>query len=194
MCNFGSCKTRFEFLSQFRKVRNAFQCFVTQVQTRLPKSKCVWPMKINVICTVHFITTQIRPGFYIYTLERSFCLMINIMIDIRHISRCVFRYSIRFILHAPSLDYIFSSVHVKNLPPTAPQEDAWPRSRLERLPLNIHKTVMTTHVVSPFRVAQNAALTPLYGGNSIYTKCHISSFIVRYSHVETYNGVSQGEH
>ena len=28
MCNFGSCKTR------------------------LPKSKCVWPMKINVICTV----------------------------------------------------------------------------------------------------------------------------------------------
>ena len=28
MCNFGSCKTRFEFLSQFRKVRNAFQCFV----------------------------------------------------------------------------------------------------------------------------------------------------------------------
>ena len=52
MCNFGSCKTRFEFLSQFRKVRNAFQCFVAQVQTRLPKSKCVWPMKINVICTV----------------------------------------------------------------------------------------------------------------------------------------------
>ena len=52
MCNFGSCKTRFEFLSQFRKVRNAFQCFVTQVQTRLPKSKCVWPMMINVICTV----------------------------------------------------------------------------------------------------------------------------------------------
>ena len=52
MCNFGSCKMRFEFLSQFRKVRNAFECFVTQVQTRLPKSKCVWPMKINVICTV----------------------------------------------------------------------------------------------------------------------------------------------
>ena len=46
---------RFEFLSQFRKVRNAFECFVTQVQTRLPKTKCVWPMKINVICTVHKI-------------------------------------------------------------------------------------------------------------------------------------------
>ena len=23
------------------------------MQTRLPKTKCVWPMKINVICTVH---------------------------------------------------------------------------------------------------------------------------------------------
>ena len=31
MCSFGSCQTRFEFLSQFRKVRNAFECFVTQV-------------------------------------------------------------------------------------------------------------------------------------------------------------------
>ena len=48
MCSFGSCQTRFELLSQFRKV----ECFVTQVQTRLPKTKCVWPMKINVICTV----------------------------------------------------------------------------------------------------------------------------------------------
>ena len=53
MCSFGSCQMRFEFLSQFRKVRNAFECFVTQVQTHLPKTKRVWPMKINVICTVH---------------------------------------------------------------------------------------------------------------------------------------------
>ena len=55
MCSFRSCQTRFEFLSQFRKVWNAFECFVTQVQTRLPKTKCVWPMKINVICTVYVI-------------------------------------------------------------------------------------------------------------------------------------------
>ena len=55
MCSFGSCQTRFEFFSHFRKVRNAFECFVTQVQTRLPKTKCVWPMKINVICTVDII-------------------------------------------------------------------------------------------------------------------------------------------
>ena len=52
MCSFGSCQTRFEFLSQFRKVRNAFECFVTHVQTHLPKTKRVWPMKINVSCTV----------------------------------------------------------------------------------------------------------------------------------------------
>ena len=49
MCSFGSRQTRFEFLSQFRKVRHAFECFVTQ----LPKTKRSWPMKINVICIVY---------------------------------------------------------------------------------------------------------------------------------------------
>ena len=65
MCSFGWCQTRFEFWSQFRKVRNAFECFVTQVQTRLPKIKCVWPMKINVICTVvtEFTTPDVLPYF-----------------------------------------------------------------------------------------------------------------------------------
>ena len=53
MCRFGSCQTRFEFLSQFRKVRNAFECFVTQVQTRLPKTKCVvaYEDKRDLYCT-----------------------------------------------------------------------------------------------------------------------------------------------
>ena len=55
MCSFGSCQTRFEFLSQFWKVRNAFECFVTQVQTRLPKTKRVWPMKINVLYCMYDI-------------------------------------------------------------------------------------------------------------------------------------------
>ena len=59
MCSFGSCKTCFEFLSQFRKVRNAFECFVTQVQTRLPKTKRVWPMKIDVICTVLEVALEV---------------------------------------------------------------------------------------------------------------------------------------
>ena len=60
MCSFGSCQTRFEFLSQFRKVRNTFECFVTQVQTQLPKTKRVWPMKINVICTVCLVPGAIQ--------------------------------------------------------------------------------------------------------------------------------------
>ena len=87
-----------------------------------------------VLHDIHVITTKIRPGFYIYTLERSFCLMINIMINIRYISRCVIQIfkSVRFILHALSLEYISSSVHVKNLPPIAPQEDAWARCRLSK--------------------------------------------------------------
>ena len=38
---------------------------------------------ILVLYDKHTITTEIRSGYYIYTLERSFCLMINIMIDIR---------------------------------------------------------------------------------------------------------------
>ena len=68
MCSFGSCKTRFEFLSQFRKVRNVFECFVTQVQTRLPKTKRVWPMKINVICTV-YISNFLEFGRIIKTIH-----------------------------------------------------------------------------------------------------------------------------
>ena len=73
MCSFGSCQTRFEFLSQFRKVRNAFECFVTQVQTHLPKTKRVWPMKINVICTVYAINTakNIMPAKQLKTLYYS---------------------------------------------------------------------------------------------------------------------------
>ena len=51
-------------------------------------------MRIHwVLYEIHFTTTQIRPGFYMYTLERSFCLIVNIMIDIRHISRCVIQIS-----------------------------------------------------------------------------------------------------
>ena len=66
MCSFGSCQTRFEFLSQFRKVRNAFECFITQVQTRLPKTKRVWPMKINVICTVSIYIYITHFAYVIY--------------------------------------------------------------------------------------------------------------------------------
>ena len=54
MCSFGSCQTRFEFLSKFRKVRNAFECFVTQVQTHLPKTKTrlAYEDKRDLYCTL----------------------------------------------------------------------------------------------------------------------------------------------
>ena len=39
----------------------------------------------------HLITTQIRSGFYIYILERSFCLMLYNIAMIQHYSRCVIR-------------------------------------------------------------------------------------------------------
>ena len=70
MCSFGSCQTRFEFLSQFRKVRNAFECFVAQVQTHLPKTKRAWPMKINVICTVA-VDKPFVPGLCLARLQQS---------------------------------------------------------------------------------------------------------------------------
>ena len=38
-------------------------------------------------------TTQIHPGFYIYTHKRSFCLIVSIIINIRYISRCVIQIS-----------------------------------------------------------------------------------------------------
>ena len=75
MCSFRSCQTRFEFLSQFRKVRNAFECFITQVQTRLPKTKCVWPMKINVICTVYGPSAWNKVIFNLEKACRKWCLL-----------------------------------------------------------------------------------------------------------------------
>ena len=79
MCSFGSCQTRFEFLSQFKKVRNAFECFVTQVQTHLPKTKRVWPMKINVICTIYSpADLGIRPASSASPSEPSTGIILNI--------------------------------------------------------------------------------------------------------------------
>ena len=36
---------------------------------------------------IYFKSTQIDPGFYIYTLERSFCLIDSIIINIRYTLR-----------------------------------------------------------------------------------------------------------
>ena len=79
MCSFGSCQTRFEFLSQFRKVRNAFECFVTQVQTHLPKTKRVWPMKINVICQLHIMGVLISQDDIISHIINDFPVRVNMV-------------------------------------------------------------------------------------------------------------------
>ena len=43
---------QFRFMQNAFRILKPFECFVTQVQTHLPKTKRVWPMKINVMCTV----------------------------------------------------------------------------------------------------------------------------------------------
>ena len=60
----------------------------------------------------HTITTEILSDYYICTLERSICLIINTMINIQYISHCVIQISnsVRFTRHAVSLDYRYSSV------------------------------------------------------------------------------------
>ena len=47
--------------------------------------------------------------------------------------------SVRFMLHALLLGYIYTSEHIENLQPTAPQTDARARCRHSRSPLNIHE-------------------------------------------------------
>ena len=99
MCSFGSCQTSFEFLSQFRKVRNAFECFVTQVQTLLPKTKRVWPMKINMICTVLFILWRMQIRYFI---SRN-------ILNMRKFCRKFFMSTsslIRDIIHTTICDYV----------------------------------------------------------------------------------------
>ena len=46
-----------------------------------------------ILPVIHFKSTQIRQDFYIYTHERSFCLIVSIIINIRYISRCVIQIS-----------------------------------------------------------------------------------------------------
>ena len=86
MCSFGSCQTRFEFLSQFRKVRNAFECFVTQVQTHLPKTKRVWPMKINVICTVDWFSCNSHQNSFMSSHKQWQIFIVNTLSHIQSIS------------------------------------------------------------------------------------------------------------
>ena len=69
-----------------------------------------------------------RDLYCIYTRKVLLPSIINFMINIRYISRCVMQIfkSVRFIIHALSSDYRFSSVHVKNLTPTASEKTRGP--------------------------------------------------------------------
>ena len=87
MCSFGSCQTRFEFLSQFRKVRNAFECFVTQVQTHLPKTKRIWP---TVQITFIFIDFRVCDFAFAFKTQNAPCVSCFKRVFIfRQISICV---------------------------------------------------------------------------------------------------------
>ena len=70
----------------------------------------------------------------------SICLIINIMINIRYIPRCVIQISnsVGFTMHAVSLDFRYSSFSFKRALRSVPQTDARARWHCERLPLNIH--------------------------------------------------------
>ena len=88
----------------------------------------------------HTITTEIRPDYYIYTLERSICLIINIMINIRYIPRCVIQISNSawVTIHAVSLDFRYHCVSFKRPLRSVLLTDARARWHCERLPLIIH--------------------------------------------------------
>ena len=100
--------------------------------------------------------------------------MINIMINIRYISRCVIQVSksVRFILHVLSSDYSFSSVHVKNLSPTPPKKTRGPDvavsvSRL--IFMRCHDNVQSD---TPQSSPECRTDTTIRAGNRIYNKCH----------------------
>ena len=41
------------------------------MQTRLPKTKCVWPMKISVICTVSVLPSLVTPVVDVEVIENG---------------------------------------------------------------------------------------------------------------------------
>ena len=133
-------------------------------------------MRIHwVLYDIHLITTQIRPGFYIYTLERSFCLILNIMIVIRHIPRCV----IRLLLHS-GLYYMCIHKAMISRPNTSRilhrvrGQRHVSQAALTSVSLSyIHKNVMATQIRPHPRVVQNTALTPPIRREPIlYIECH----------------------
>ena len=102
----------------------------------------------------HSITTEIRSDYYICTLERSFCLIINIMIDIRYISRCVIQISKSVFPQTIDLAPYMSRIHHQlRSKKTRGPDVAASVSRL------IFMRCHDKHKVTLLKVTQNAALT-----------------------------------
>ena len=110
-----------------------------------------------VLYDLHLITTQIRPGFHIYIVERSFCLILYIIIVIRHIPRCVIRHLLHFglsyiciyqpiLLHPNTLRFLYRLGVVET------RASSIPRAHTRECHGNWH------HPISI--VVQNTTLTP----------------------------------
>ena len=100
--------------------------------------------------------------------------MFNTMIDIQDVSRCVIQTfkSVRFILHALLLDYISSSVHVKNLPPTASKKTRGPEvapSVSRSIFISCHDNA---HSVTFESGPEGRTDTTIWRELYIYNKCH----------------------
>ena len=82
-------------------------------------------MRIHwVLHEIHFITTQIHPGFYIYTLERSFCLIVSIIINIRYISHCIIGLcSHSGLCRLRWIHWVLYDIHVNQSYPLSPHPD-----------------------------------------------------------------------
>ena len=155
-----------------------------------------------VLHVIHFKSTQIRPDFYIYTHERSFCLIVSIIINIRYISRYIITLWSHFSVYAnlrwthwvlydiyirttqihPGF-YIYT--HKRSLCAFArlylhvwthqesPTNCALNRRAGQTSPLAFPAqyswAAMATRVTSCLRVTQKAVLTSLFGANCTYT-------------------------
>ena len=129
-----------------------------------------------VLYDIHLITTQIRPGFHIYTLERSFCLILNIIIVIRHIPRCVIRHLLHlglWYMHPLARLCYYILTHWDSCTECAIR-DACSRGRLQHLPrTHTHENVMATDIMPHLIVVQNTTLTPpIKWETRLYKECH----------------------
>ena len=95
----------------------------------------------------HTNTTEIRPDYYIYPLERSICLMFSIIINIRYVSRCVIQIyklnSIKLCMYFhPNI--AFTSALIKRPLSNCPAERRACQMAMPASPAHHARVVMTT--------------------------------------------------